>query len=96
MARPPLHFSPDTHEQVQILAGAGWPERDLALLLGIARETLRKCFEDELTLGRLRCRAEVVEALYRAASAAGNVSAQKAWLQLTADPAGGADETPAG
>lgn len=87
MARSALQFSLDTYKRVQILVGAGWSERDMAALLGISRKTFRKAFKEDLEMGRLRCRAEVVEALYRAACAPGRVSAAKAWMALTAEPA---------
>jgi AraC-like DNA-binding protein len=85
MARPEYRPTSDESSRVEVLKAAGWTERDLAQLLGISRGTLRKHFGDELKNGRLRCRAEVVEALWRSASSAGNLAASKAWLRLCDD-----------
>lgn len=65
---------------------------EIALALGIARNTLEKHFEAELSVGAHRRRMEVVVALHAAAKK-GNVAAARAYLQLspkaavpTADP----------
>jgi hypothetical protein len=86
MARPLRDFGRNDHETVAILAAAGMPERDIAVVLECARGTLRTHFADELAHGRVRCRAQVLKALYAAARAPGNVSAAKAWLALTDTP----------
>src|SRR5688572_17225399 len=82
MARPQYRPATDECRQVQFLKAAGWGERDLACLLGISRETLRRHFAEELEFGRLRCRAEAIEAIYLAGRSAGNLAATKAWLAL--------------
>lgn len=53
----------------------------IALALGIARNTLEKHFEHELTIGAYAKRMEVVEALRRAAKK-GNVAAARLYLQV--------------
>jgi AraC-like DNA-binding protein len=82
MARPPYRPTTDEYRQVRCLKAAGWGERDIARLLGISRETLRKHFAEELEFGRLQCRAEAIEAIYLAGRSAGNLAATKAWLAI--------------
>lgn len=56
----------------------------IAISLGISRNTLEKYFEFELSIGAYQKRAEVLEAMHKAAKA-GNVAAQKAYVAM-ADP----------
>ena len=82
MARPQYRPSADEYRQVRCLKAAGWGERDLARLLDISRETLRKHFAADLADARLQCRAEAIEAIYLAGRSAGNLAATKAWLAI--------------
>ena len=82
MGGPQYRPSTDERRQVRFLKAAGWGERDLARLLGISRETLRKHFADEFELARLRCRAEAIEAIYLAGRSAGSLAATTAWLAI--------------
>ena len=95
MGRPSYIPTHRERERVTVLVGAGWGERDIAMALGVARETLRRHFPDELAHGRVRCRALVVEALFDAARIPGRVSAQRAWLQLSEAPEHGPEDEPA-
>lgn len=63
-------------------AGGGMSHEDMALALGISRNTLEKHFESELSVGAFKKRMEVLTAMHRAAKG-GNVAAQKAYMQLT-------------
>ena len=95
MGRPSYLPTHRERERVTVLVGAGWGERDIAMALGIARETLRRHFHDELAHGRVRCRALVVEALFNAARIPGRTAAQKAWLEMSeARPKTAEDEAP--
>ena len=47
MGRPAYRPGSEDRRKVQVLKAAGWPERSLARLLGICRETLRKAFAEE-------------------------------------------------
>lgn len=58
------------------------PHEDMALALGIARNTLEKHFALELTTVAYQRRMDVLNAQYRSAKK-GNVAAQKAFLQNT-------------
>ena len=55
---------------------------EIALGLGISRNTLEKHFMRELSIGAYEKRLEVLDAMQRAAKR-GNVAAQKAYMQLT-------------
>lgn len=66
---------------VAAAAGGGMAHEDMAVALGIARNTLEKHFEAELSVGAFKKRMEVLSAMHRAAKG-GNVAAQKAYLQL--------------
>ena len=67
--RPEYRPTTEDAKKVIALAGAGWPERDIAAALGIARMTMRKHFADELRSARIVTRAEVIASLYAAAIA---------------------------
>src|SRR4051812_17722406 len=84
VARPAYKPSLDEIRKVEVLVAAGWGERDIAEVLEIARETLRKHFRRELQNGSLTCRAEVLQSLHFSARSYGNISAKKMWLDLMA------------
>lgn len=82
MARPPFKPTPAMRKRVAIAAGAGMSHEEIALGLGIARNTLAKHFEKELSTGAYEKRLAVLDAMHRAALK-GNVAAQKAYVALT-------------
>jgi hypothetical protein len=53
----------------------------IALALGISRMTLNKYFAHELSVGAFERRMEVMSAMHKAAKG-GNVTAQKAYMQI--------------
>lgn len=55
---------------------------EIAIALGVARNTLEKYFDGELSVGAYKRRAEVMEAMHKAALK-GNVAAQKAFVAMT-------------
>lgn len=63
-------------------AAGGMSHEEIAIALGIARNTLEKYFEKELSSGALNRRMEVMDAMARTALK-GNVSAQKSFLAMT-------------
>lgn len=79
--RPP--FSPTDHdrERVQTLIAGGLSEDDIASVVGVSRNTLRKSFGKELGAGRAKRRAAIVEHLYEAATS-GSVAAMRQFLTL--------------
>lgn len=90
--RPAFKPTPVQRRKVSIAAGAGMVHEEIALGLGIARNTLEKYFEQELSVGAYSRRLEVLDAMHRTA-VKGNVAAQKAYVALT--PALAAPPTPA-
>lgn len=66
---------------------------EIALGLGISRNTLEKHFEHELSVGAYQKRIEVLDSMHATAKK-GNVAAQKAYLQAT--PSVSAPPPPAG
>jgi len=87
--RPPHAPTPALRRRVSIAAGGGMRHEDIALALGINRDTLAKYYEQELSVGAMERRAEVMQALHAAAKR-GSSSAAKAYLllepQLAAPP----------
>jgi hypothetical protein len=79
MSRPEYEPSKFDRDKVEIWAASGMSQEAMAAALGIARGTLTKHFEVEMTTGAAKRQAKVMEALYSAAMR-GNVSAQKAFL----------------
>lgn len=76
--------TPEQREDVDILVGGGMGEEDISRAIGIARETLRKHFADELANGRSRKRAAAIKALFQNVKT-GNVAAVDRYLKLS-DP----------
>jgi len=68
-------------ERVAALVAAGMPVGDIARALDITAPTLRRHFRDELATGGARKRAEVIDALFRAALK-GSVAAQKLAIEM--------------
>lgn len=62
--------------KVALLAAAGEGEIQIAHVIGVARETLRKYYGDEIANGRAGIRAQILDELWSAARQ-GNVAAMK-------------------
>lgn len=95
--RPPHVPTEETRERVEILLAGGMPAWQVAKAVGVSESTLRDHYADELDGGRARKNAEVMVAMFRSATDAGNVSAQRAWLSQSAqldDPPAAADSRP--
>ena len=84
VGRPPYEPTKEQRKRVSVCAGGGMAHEEIALAMGISRNTLEKYFEAELSIGAYERRMEVVSAMHKAALK-GNVAAQKAFLAL--DPA---------
>ncbi len=90
--RPAFKPTPHQRATVAIAVGGGMPLNEIAIGLGITRETLHKHFEIELSTGAHAKRLEVLRALFTAAKK-GNVAAAKAYMLL--DPTSPAPPLPA-
>lgn len=78
--RPEHAPTPALRRRVSIAAGGGILHEHIALALGISRETLRKYYLEELTVGATLRRMEVLQAQYQAAIKKGSTTAAKAYL----------------
>lgn len=80
--RPAFRPTAAQRRRVSIAAGAGMAHEEIAIGLGISRNTLAKYFEGELSVGAYSRRLEVLDAMHKTA-VKGNVAAQKAYVALT-------------
>jgi predicted transcriptional regulator len=74
--RPAFKPTPALKRKVEELVSCGMSKDDVARALGISTPTLVKHFDEELSNGTAKKRAEVIGMLYKAAKG-GNVTAQK-------------------
>lgn len=79
--RPPHAPTEESRRLVSVVAGAGMLHEEIAVMLGISQPTMRKHYEDELSMGAYARRAEVLAALYGAA-VKGNATAARAYLAI--------------
>lgn len=82
MARPEFKPTPAQRRQVSVLAAAKMSEERIAAVIGISRVTLRKHFAEELTGGKAKRNAAVLQAIYKQALS-GNVSAMRLWVKVS-------------
>ncbi len=66
--RPAFAPTPDQRKMVEAMAAYGIPQKEIAQVVGIAYETLRKHFAAELLLGSSKATAKVAEFLYQKAT----------------------------
>lgn len=74
--RPQFRPTATQRREVEEMIACGMSEDDVARAVGIATETLRKHFVEELATAKAKRRGEVIKLLFRNARK-GNVSAQK-------------------
>ena len=75
--------SPEQRNQVEVLAGFGLPQHQIAVLLGCDPKTLRKHFDAELSLGDAKATAKIAQTLYNKAGA-GDTASLIFWLKARA------------
>lgn len=69
--RPPYQRDERAARQVEAMAGYGIPVGEIARLIGVAENTLRKYYPDEIDVGATKANAKVIEALFRKATGDG-------------------------
>lgn len=79
--RPEFQPTKEQRQRVEILVGGGMAIEEIASAMDIDKKTLSKHFGEQIRFGRSKKRAEVLEAMFNSAKG-GNVSAQKAFIQL--------------
>lgn len=87
MARPTYQPTQKERDQVKLLVGLGTPQEKIAKIIGIAENTLRKHFADELETGLANMNAQVAASLYKTATQGkghGAVTAAIFWLKTQA------------
>ena len=84
MAQGVLFTPTDEHRrQVEVLAGFGLPQQQIAILLGCDPKTLRKHFEVELSVGDAKATAKIAQTLFNKA-AAGDTASMIFWMKVRA------------
>lgn len=72
-------------QTVRALAGYGLSRKDITKVIGLdSVDTLRQHFDDELTLGPLEARSNVMSTLFRMATSGRNPAAIMFWLKTRA------------
>jgi hypothetical protein len=79
--RPPHVPTDQTRRQVEMMAGYGIPQPQIALSIGISDETLRKYYRREFDLGIIEANAKVAEMLFRQVTEEGNTTAAIWWTK---------------
>jgi len=79
----PFESTPERRNQVEVLAGFGLPQHQIAVLLGCDPKTLRKHFETELAVGDAKATAKVAQTLYNKA-VAGDTASLIFWMKARA------------
>ena len=75
--------TPERRNQVEVLAGFGLPQTQIAVLLGCDPKTLRKHFETELAYGDAKATAKIAQTLYNKA-VGGDTASLIFWLKARA------------
>src|SRR3954470_4786695 len=76
--RPPHEPTDETRRLVEMMAGCGTPQMQIAPMVGISDETLRKYYRRELDPGLIEANPQVRQALFRQAIG-GDVTAAIWW-----------------
>ena len=73
----------ETRTKVNVLASVGTPQDQIALVIGISKNTLIKHYRKELDTAMTMANAQVAQSLYQQAKS-GNTSAAIFWLKCRA------------
>lgn len=84
--RPPHEATEKDRKQVEAMASYGIPELDIARVLGVALNTLKKWYSYELETGHIKANSIVAQSLFQKATGNGNgaVAACIFWLKVRA------------
>jgi hypothetical protein len=80
MGRPPHAPTPETRRTVEQHAAVGTRHDQIAKILGISRNTMKKFYREELDLGLARADAVIASTLF-AQARGGNTTAMIFWLK---------------
>ena len=75
--------TPEQRNQVEVLAGFGLPQHQIAVLLGCDPKTLRKHFETELSVGDAKATAKIAQTLFNKA-VSGDTASLIFWMKARA------------
>ena len=75
--------TPETRLQVKTLASVGTPQDQIAIVIGITKNTLLKYYRKELDTAMTMANAKVAQSLFQQANA-GNTAAAIFWLKCRA------------
>lgn len=82
-------YEPDekSRKQIAVMAGIGLTHDQIAKIMGVSDETLRKYYRDELDTGEARMNAAVAQNLYSIATSKGQgaVAAAIFWMKTRAN-----------
>ena len=81
--RPPYLVTADTRKKVYNLSIVGTRYEDIALVMGMSNDTLKKHYKNELEKGRIEANAAVAGTLYEKAKQ-GDTSSMIFWLKTRA------------
>lgn len=71
----------DFRQRAETAAGLGLPHDQIACLIGISDETLRKYYGPQLGLGKARASAEIAKTLFNKAIQGGDVASLIWWTK---------------
>jgi len=81
MAQKPHKPTDDLRRQIEQASGLGLPHDQVAALVGISNETLRKYYGPELAVGKAKASAQVAKTLFNKAVQGGDTTAMIWWTK---------------
>lgn len=83
MKRGRKRYNPTDEErkQVEAYVGLGVLQNDIALMFGIDNKTLRKYYEKELSVGKIKANTKVAGCLFRKATVENDLTAMIWWTK---------------
>ena len=81
MAQKPHKPTDDLRRQIEQASGLGLPHDQIAALVGISDETLRKYYGPELAVGKAKASAQVAKTLFNKAVQGGDTTAMIWWTK---------------